>query len=315
MPSSRPNTIPTVIHLVRQLKPKSILDVGIGFGKWGHLFREYTDINEAEREPDRYQRANWKVRIDGIEGNASYVTGMHRYLYNNIYIGNAGDWLKKLPHYDLVFLGDVIEHLEKPAGHSLLREATQKARKAVVITTPKFETGQADLCDNELERHRSLWTGRDFREFEGAIVKTIDSSILLAVLLKPGVAIPVFGPPKPTKPADVRRLQRCQAKLIKLIPLTEPFILVDEEQFRSDLPHTRAIPFLERDGQYWGPPADDETAIREFERLRTSGARLIAFAWPSFWWLEHYREFHEHLRKRFRRVLKDDSLVVFRLRA
>ncbi len=54
MPSSRPNTIPTVIHLVRQLKPKSILDVGVGFGKWGHLFREYTDINEAENDPARY---------------------------------------------------------------------------------------------------------------------------------------------------------------------------------------------------------------------------------------------------------------------
>jgi len=42
---------PTVIHLIRQLKPISILDVGVGFGKWGHLFREYTDINEAENDP------------------------------------------------------------------------------------------------------------------------------------------------------------------------------------------------------------------------------------------------------------------------
>ena len=54
MPSSRPNTIPTVINLLRQLKPQSILDVGVGFGKWGHLFREYTDILEAEHEPARY---------------------------------------------------------------------------------------------------------------------------------------------------------------------------------------------------------------------------------------------------------------------
>ena len=58
MPSSRPNTIPTVIHLVKQFQPKSILDVGIGFGKWGHLFREYTDINEAEKDPARYRRTS-----------------------------------------------------------------------------------------------------------------------------------------------------------------------------------------------------------------------------------------------------------------
>ena len=66
MPSSRANTIPTVIHLVRQLEPRSILDIGVGFGKWGHLFREYTDILQAEHDPPRYQRANWQVRIDGI---------------------------------------------------------------------------------------------------------------------------------------------------------------------------------------------------------------------------------------------------------
>src|SRR5437667_436455 len=90
MPSSRPNPIPTVIHLLRQLKPQSILDVGVGFGKWGHLFREYTDILEAERDPARYERKNWRVKIDGIEGHASYLTEMHRYLYDEIHIGEAG---------------------------------------------------------------------------------------------------------------------------------------------------------------------------------------------------------------------------------
>ena len=84
MPSSRANTIPTVIHLLRQLEPGSILDVGVGFGKWGHLFREYTDILKAEHDPSRYQRANWKVRIDGIEGHAEYLTEMHRFLYNHL---------------------------------------------------------------------------------------------------------------------------------------------------------------------------------------------------------------------------------------
>src|SRR5438034_9836900 len=116
MPSSRPNTIPTVIHLVRQLQPKSVLDVGIGFGKWGHLFREYTDINEAERNPARYQRRNWRVKIDGIEGHAAYLTRMHRSLYNDIHVGHACILMKQVPPYDLIFRCDVIEHLEQDAG-------------------------------------------------------------------------------------------------------------------------------------------------------------------------------------------------------
>ena len=160
MPSSRPNTIPTVIHLVRQLRPQSILDIGVGFGKWGHLFREYTDIQEAEHDPSRYQRQNWQVRIDGIEGHAAYLTEMHRYLYNEIYLGDALELIKKASNYDLIFLGDIIEHLEKPTGLELLKEAFEHACKAVIVSTPKYETGQADLCGNELERHRSLWRDR-----------------------------------------------------------------------------------------------------------------------------------------------------------
>src|SRR5437867_11088479 len=132
MPSSRPNTIPTVINLVRQLKPQSILDVGVGFGKWGHLFREYTDINEAEHDPSRYERKNWKIKIDGIEGYPGYVTEMHRYLYNEIHIGDACVLMAKLPPYDLVFLGDIIEHLDKETGLQLLRDALAKCNKAVL---------------------------------------------------------------------------------------------------------------------------------------------------------------------------------------
>jgi SAM-dependent methyltransferase len=313
MPSSRPNTIPTVIHLVRQLKPKSILDVGVGFGKWGHLFREYTDINEAENDPARYQRKNWRVRIDGIEGYAAYLTPMHRFLYNHLYLGNAASLLNKLPRYDLIFLGDVIEHLDKTAGFRLLRQALKKAAKAVIVTTPKFETGQPELCGNTLERHRSLWSAKDFGAFDRATVKTIDRATLLAVLLKTGVAVPVCAPPRPLSQSSARRLQKCRDELARLIPVTEPFIVVDDEQLRRDLPHAHAIPFLEKNGEYWGPPEDSATAIRELERLRRSGARYIAFTWPAFWWTEHYGDFFRHICENFRPILKDDRLLVFDL--
>src|SRR5580765_6575315 len=181
MPSSRPNTIPTVINLVRQLKPRSILDVGVGFGKWGHLFREYTDILQAERDPARYERKNWQVKIDGIEGHAAYLTELHRYLYNEVHVGNALDLIKKLARYDLIFMGDVIEHFDKDTGLRFLRDAWDLCNKAVIATTPRYETGQGDLCDNELERHRSVWTAQDFRRFDGAIVRIVDRDTLLAV--------------------------------------------------------------------------------------------------------------------------------------
>jgi hypothetical protein len=315
MPSSRPNTIPIVIHLLRQLKPQSILDVGIGFGKWGHLFREYTDIMEAEHEPARYQRKNWRVRIDGIEGHKAYLTPMHRFLYNRIHVGDAAKLLPKLPYYDLIFLGDVIEHFDKGAGLKLLSEAFAKAGKAVIVSTPKFETEQEDVCGNELERHRSLWTAKEFRKLLGASVKTIDGATLLAVLRKESVPPLQIGPPRPPKAQDAQRLSEARRHITELVPQGEPFVLVDEEHVRGTLRHTRSLPFLERNGEYWGPPPDDATAIRELERLREAGVRTIVVIWTTFWWLKHYVQFERHLRLSYRVLRENDAVVAFDLRS
>jgi len=313
MPSSRPNTIPAVIHLLRQIEPQSILDVGVGFGKWGHLFREYTDICESEREPERYQRQNWHVQIDGIEGHEAYLTEMHRYLYNEIHVGDALDVLPTLGIYDLVFLGDVIEHLEKPDGERLLREALAHAGKAVIVSTPRFLTGQGPVCGNSLEQHRCLWTEEDFLNYEGAEVKVVDDTMLLAVILKPDVVQVQWGTPTQTTETDLRRLRIAREQLVSAIPVDESLILVDEEQMRTELPFRHPIPFLERNGLYWGPPEDDGTAIAEFERLRSQGAKFIAFTWPCFWWLDYYRRFHRHLRERFKTVVDSTETIVFDL--
>jgi hypothetical protein len=315
MPSSRPNTIPTVIHLLRQLKPQSILDVGVGFGKWGHLFREYTDILEAEHDPARYRRKHWRVRIDGIEGHAAYLTPMHRFLYNRIHVGDAAQLLPKLGRYDLIFLGDIIEHFDKPAGRTLLEAALARAAKAVMVTTPKFETAQEDLCGNELERHRSLWSAKDFRTFPGALVKTVDGATLLAVLPKPGVPELATRPPRPPGARHTRRLLEARRQVEELVPGGEMFVVVDDEHLRGSLPHTRALPFLEKDGQYWGPPPDDATAIGELERLRKAGARHVVFIWTAFWWLDYYAHFRQHLRSRYRCLRENKWVVAFDLNA
>lgn len=313
MPSSRPNTIPTVIHLLRQLKPQSILDVGVGFGKWGHLFREYTDILEAEQDPARYQRANWRVRIDGIEGHAAYLTEMHRFLYDEIHVGNASVLMKSLPNYDLIFLGDIIEHFEKEAGLELLCDGRARANKAVIVSTPKFETEQEALCGNELERHRSLWSTEDFRQFPGAIVTTVDDATLLAVLPQPGGPKLDCSPPQAPQPGAAARLRLAREEATACIPLDAPFVLVDEEQLRPSLPHRHARPFLERDGVYWGPPADGATAVRELDRMRTAGARFIAFLWSSLWWLDHYPELANCLKRTARRINGSEQIAIYDL--
>lgn len=104
-------------------------------------------------------------------------------------------------------------------------------------------------------------------------------------------------------------------ELLSIISPENTFIFLDDEQWGVDamIFGRRRIPFIEKNGQYWGPPPDDDTAIFEFERLRQGGADFIVFAWPAFWWLEHYKGFYEHLKKEFKIILRNDRLIIFDL--
>jgi hypothetical protein len=111
------------------------------------------------------------------------------------------------------------------------------------------------------------------------------------------------------------RLKLALGEISTLIPAGESFVLVDEDNWEIHVGDSRrAIPFLERDGRYWGPPPDDETAIRELERLRqTEAPSFIVFGWPAFWWLEYYTEFQRYLRSRFKCLLENERVVLFEL--
>jgi O-methyltransferase len=90
------------------------------------------------------------------------------------------------------------------------------------------------------------------------------------------------------------------------------FILVDQEKFRSQFGTRYSIlPFLEKDGVYWGAPANDSAAINEFKRLRESGASHIVIVQSCFWWFKCYPKFTSMLRTKFRCVIENDVIVIF----
>ena len=117
----------------------------------------------------------------------------------------------------------------------------------------------------------------------------------------------------------MRRLDVAAEEIRSVVPRGGSFILVDEEQLGDGwggsevIAERLTIPFLERGGQYWGPPPDDASAIRELERLRVGGAGHVVFAWPAFWWLDYYAGFGEYLRSNFDCVLENERVVAFAL--
>lgn len=93
-----------------------------------------------------------------------------------------------------------------------------------------------------------------------------------------------------------------------------PIVVADDAHFGANLaPDRHLLPFLERDGYYWGPPDSSEQAIAEVERMRTEGAGYFCFAWPAFWSYDYYDGFRDHMLERYRRLLSNSRLILFDL--
>jgi len=139
------------------------LDAGTGFGKYGVLMREYLELWNYE---GRTFFSQFKRRIDGIEGFEEYITPVHHYVYNNIFIGNIIEVIEKIDYtYDLIILVDVLEHFEKNDGKVLLKKLFTKG-DVILISTPKNPVSQDDSFGNTFEAHRSRWKKRELKQLE-----------------------------------------------------------------------------------------------------------------------------------------------------
>lgn len=111
------------------------------------------------------------------------------------------------------------------------------------------------------------------------------------------------------------RMERAYAEILANTARGSRIILVDEDCMNPQkLPDRQITRCMERDGCYWGNPADSDEAIREFERLFALGADYIVFGWPAFWWLDYYPELNTQLRHSFPCVFQNEHTVLFDLR-
>lgn len=147
-------------------KPATILDIGVGAGHYGLLCREALDIFWGRIFPDQ-----WQVQIDGIEVFAPLIErcGWQKCIYNRIIIGDVADCLKpekKLPDYDCIIAGDVIEHMDKETGTAVLKELFQRARKMLFLSIPIGSgwLGGFSPGGNEHERHLAEWEETEVRD-------------------------------------------------------------------------------------------------------------------------------------------------------
>ena len=158
VPVSTSGHISYCTALILQCGPRSVLDVGCGFGLWGFICRMYLDVMA-----ERVQPRDWQIRIDGLEVFEPYIQAHQRALYNNILIADIREAAPALDSYDMVIAGDVIEHLDKRDGKTVLRHLYRKARKALLVNIPLGEGWEHGVVHgNPAELHRSQWEYEDF---------------------------------------------------------------------------------------------------------------------------------------------------------
>jgi hypothetical protein len=156
------------IELVRKLDPRSILDVGVGFGRWGILFREFLEIWEHSRYDGKWERT-----IDGVEIFDGYIKNYHKHFYNNIFIESALTYLENTEkHYDLIHFGDVIEHMTKENGEKAIDLALERSEYVLINIPIGKHWGQEALGDNPYEAHQSVWYNNDFTKFKYHKIKS-----------------------------------------------------------------------------------------------------------------------------------------------
>lgn len=163
MPASNYLQISAVMDEIVKIQPATMLDVGCGPGIYGALSRVFLEgDNLYDRATSSWnKKENWKVRIDCIEGFGKYITDLHRYVYNDILVGNALEVFGGLKEQscDLVIAIDILEHFEKEEGIRFVREL-QRIGRTVLVATPATFIEQTEPV-NPLEDHRSLWTKED----------------------------------------------------------------------------------------------------------------------------------------------------------
>ncbi|MFO0871317.1 MAG: methyltransferase domain-containing protein [Pirellulales bacterium] len=155
MPIGSFAAVPLLVETLLRLQPRSVLDLGIGFGGNGVAVREWLDLGVRP----------WKTQLTGVECWGEYRNPTWD-LYNIVYVQTIEQYLHdSQEQFSCVLLGDVLEHFPADAGSSLLNSAQQHVAPGglMIVTTPATFFPQEAVYGNEHERHLSYWSDTDLR--------------------------------------------------------------------------------------------------------------------------------------------------------
>ncbi|OGM02417.1 hypothetical protein A2115_03065 [Candidatus Woesebacteria bacterium GWA1_41_8] len=126
----------------------TVLDLGCGDGK-------FMAILNKER----------KYKVTGVELFNAYIKSAEKTgVFERVVKGDVRKIRFPPKSYDAVVCSQVVEHLTKDDGKTLLSKMAKAAKKVVIVGTPNGHFHQEAYDKNVLQKHLSFWESADFRK-------------------------------------------------------------------------------------------------------------------------------------------------------
>lgn len=147
MPFSSDNGKAHIRRIIERLKPKTGLDIGVGSGTYADMFPgiEWTGVEIWEPYVEKYDLPR---------------------KYKTLHVADARGW-RTNKKYDIVMLGDVLEHMGVYGARELLTHM-REVGDTVIVSIPLGHYPQGAFDGNPHEAHvTDDWTDTKFREVFG----------------------------------------------------------------------------------------------------------------------------------------------------
>lgn len=134
---------------IRNIEPKTAVDVGAGNGNIGKMIK---GIDE-------------NCHIIGVEIFGPYIEQFKIYeIYDRIIIDDIKNVINTLSG-DLIIFGDVLEHMNKEEAMNIISVAV-KNFKHIIINAPCGFMSQEEVNENKYEIHKCGLYAKDFDSFD-----------------------------------------------------------------------------------------------------------------------------------------------------
>src|SRR3989344_7453428 len=144
----------SIEEIIRLLKPETLLDLGAGAGKYGELAK----------------KINSSIKLTAVEIEKDYIKNFKLpSIYDEVWNISATDLINPKYYdqiFDVIMIGDIIEHLRKSDGIDLLNFLIYRSRWIAVQFPHRYLQNSVEGYHSEA--HISVWSAKDFDSFESA---------------------------------------------------------------------------------------------------------------------------------------------------